>query len=162
GAQVIGVPLIRDAGYALDTERLLERCDQRVKLVFLCSPNNPTGNLLSQTAILQTLDALKGRALLVVDEAYIEFSDRPSLTAHLCCHPHLAILRTLSKAHGLAGARLGALVADPEVIALLHKLIAPYAITQLTAESALRLLSASHLRLLHRRIAEVRRKRERL
>jgi len=162
GARVIGVPLLREARFALDTTRLLACCDRRVKLVFLCSPNNPTGGLLSEKSILETLDALDGRALLIVDEAYIEFSERPSLTAYLPRRPHLAILRTLSKAHGLAGARLGALVADPEVITLLQKLVAPYSITQLTLESALRLLSASHLRLLQRRIAEVRRERERL
>jgi histidinol-phosphate aminotransferase len=146
GAQVHTVPLRSgDAGFALDEEAVLARCTPEVKLVFLCSPNNPTGNLLDETTLLRLATRLAGRAVVVVDEAYLEFSGTASLARHLPRLPHLAILRTLSKAHGLAGARCGALIADPEVVALLRKVIPPYAITQLTLEAVLRQLQPGQL-----------------
>jgi histidinol-phosphate aminotransferase len=159
GAHVIPVPLDAARGFALDTAAI-QRCTREVKLVFLCSPNNPTGNLLCEQAILEIADALAGRALVVVDEAYIEFSHRPSLAALVAGRPQLAVLRTLSKAHGLAGARLGALIADPEIIALLRKLIAPYAISQPTVEAVSALLSPTHLRTLPRRLKDIRAERD--
>jgi histidinol-phosphate aminotransferase len=137
GAEVLQVPLVAATGFALDEQALLERCTAGVKLVFLCSPNNPTGNLLDEAAILRIARQLAGRALVVVDEAYIEFAGRPSLARCVAELPNLAILRTLSKAHGLAGARCGALIADPEIIGLLRKIIPPYAIPQLTLEAVL-------------------------
>jgi histidinol-phosphate aminotransferase len=137
GAQVIQVPLAASNGFALDESALLDRCTAAVKLVFLCSPNNPTGNLLDEAAILRIARRLAGRALVVVDEAYIEFAGRPSLTRLVADLPNLAILRTLSKAYGLAGARCGSVIADPEIIALLRKIIPPYAIPQLTLEAVL-------------------------
>jgi len=137
GAAVLQAPLLAGAGFALDEQGLLERCTAAVKLVFLCSPNNPTGNLLDEAAILRIARRLAGRALAVIDEAYIEFAARPSLARLVAELPNLAVLRTLSKAHGLAGARCGALIADPEIIALLRKIIQPYAIAQLTLEAVL-------------------------
>ena len=137
GAEVLQAPLIAAQGFALDEEAVLERCTAGVKLVFLCSPNNPTGNLLAEAAILRCARQLAGRALVVVDEAYIEFAARTSLARLVPELPNLAILRTLSKAHGLAGARCGALIADPQIIALLRKIIPPYAIPQLTLEAVL-------------------------
>ena len=145
GAEVITVPLRADDGFALDERAALERCTPDVKLVFLCSPNNPTGNLLDEQAILRLAAKLAGRAIVVVDEAYIEFAGSVSLARHLPKLPHLAILRTLSKAHGLAGARCGTLIADPEVVALLRKVIPPYAIPQLTLEAVMRQLSPVEL-----------------
>jgi len=162
GAQVIQAPLNAADGFTLDPKALIGCCASAVKLVFLCSPNNPTGHLLSQEAILDVADSLAERALVVVDEAYIEFSTRASIAALVARRPQLAVLRTLSKAHGLAGARLGTLIADPEVIALLKKLIAPYAIPQLTLEAVLKILSPSHLRSLHRRIQDIRAERDRM
>ena len=145
GAEVITVPLRADSGFALDERAVLEKCTPDVKLVFLCSPNNPTGNLLDEQAILRLAARLAGRAIVVVDEAYIEFAGSVSLARHLPKLPHLAILRTLSKAHGLAGARCGALIADPEVVSLLRKVIPPYAIAQLTLEAVLRQLAPVEL-----------------
>jgi histidinol-phosphate aminotransferase len=161
-ARVISVPLIRERGFALDPAAVLGHWGPKVKLVFLCSPNNPTGNLLEEKSILEIADSLAGRALVVVDEAYIEFSSRASLVPQVARRPYLAVLRTLSKAHGLAGARLGTLIANPEVIVLLRKLITPYAIPQLTLEAALTLLSAAHLRTLPRRVREIRTERDAL
>lgn len=140
GAEVVAVPLRSDGAFAVDERALLERYTPEIKLVFFCSPNNPTGHLLDEQVILRIAGKLAGRAVVVVDEAYIEFSGVQSLARHLPRLPHLAILRTLSKAHGLAGARCGTLIADPEVIALLKKVIPPYAIAQLTLEAVLRQL----------------------
>lgn len=162
GADVVTVPLDSARGFALDEQAVLARCDARVKLVFLCSPNNPTGNLLDEDAVLHIAEALAGRALLVVDEAYLEFAQTPSLARHIDRFPHIAILRTLSKAHGLAGARCGTLIAHPEVIALLQKVIQPYAITQLTIETVLRVLEPAQLAVSERRVATVIAERARL
>ena len=162
GAHVVTVPLRADAGFALDERAVLERCTADVKVVFLCSPNNPTGNLLEEQTIVRIAGKLAGRAVVVVDEAYLEFTDTQSLARHLAKLPHLAILRTLSKAHGLAGARCGTLIADPEVIALLRKVIPPYAIAQLTLEAVLKLLDPAKLADASKRIALIRAERERL
>jgi len=162
GAQVATVPLRADAGFALDERAVVEGCAADVKIVFLCSPNNPSGNLLDEQTIVRIAERLAGRALLVVDEAYLEFADTPSLARHLAKLPHLAILRTLSKAHGLAGARCGTLIADPEVIALLRKVMPPYAIAQSTLEAVLGLLEPARLADAGKRIALIRAERERL
>jgi histidinol-phosphate aminotransferase len=145
GAEVRDAPLAAATGFALDEQAVLERCTAAVKLVFLCSPNNPTGNVLDEAAILRIARRLSGRALVVVDEAYIEFAGRPSLARLVPELPNLAILRTLSKAYGLAGARCGSLIADPEIIALLRKIIPPYAIPQLTLEAVLHRLTPAAL-----------------
>src|SRR5690606_23386313 len=134
----------------------------RVKLVFLCSPNNPTGNLLDEAAILRIATQLEGRALVVVDEAYVEFANCASLARHVAKLPQLVVLRTLSKAHGLAGARCGTLIANPEIVALLRKVIPPYAITQLTVEAVSQLLEAPQLAQLKARVASIRSERERM
>jgi histidinol-phosphate aminotransferase len=162
GAQVVQVPLLAAAGFALDADAVLAHCAAGVKLVFLCSPNNPTGNLLEEAAILSLARRLAGRALVVVDEAYIEFAARPSLAPRVAELPNLAILRTLSKAYGLAGARCGAVIADPQVIALLRKIIPPYAIAQLTLEAVLERLAPAALAAARARLAVLLAERERL
>ena len=140
GAAVTEVPLRRD-GFALDAEAVLE-AGRHAKIVFLCSPNNPTGNLLDEAAMLRVCEGLAGRALVVLDEAYVEFSGRSSWTARLDTLPNLVILRTLSKAYALAGARLGTLVACPDVVGLLRRIIPPYAIPASTVEEVLALTEA--------------------
>ena len=136
--------------------------DQGLKLVFLCSPNNPTGNRLDGEAILGLARALEGRALVVVDEAYVEFANGPSLTAAITDHPGMVVLRTLSKAHGLAGARCGVLLAQASVVALLRKVIQPYAVTQLTIEAVFRSLEPAALEQSRGRVATVRAERARV
>jgi histidinol-phosphate/aromatic aminotransferase/cobyric acid decarboxylase-like protein len=133
-----------------------------IKLVFLCSPNNPTGNRLDSTAILELVQALRGRALVVVDEAYVEFASAPSMAALVDTHPGLVVLRTLSKAHGLAGVRCGVAIAHPEVIALLRKVIQPYAIAQPSIEAIFRALQPDALALTRTRIDTVRAERVRV
>jgi histidinol-phosphate aminotransferase len=143
GAEVRTVPLRAEQGFALDPAAMLAQVDDNTKLVFVCSPNNPTANATDPAKLVALAQALAPRALLVVDEAYIDFAAVPSLCARLSQVPNLAILKTLSKAHGLAGARVGALLADPAIIALARKVIPPYAITELTVEAVAPLLSPS-------------------
>jgi histidinol-phosphate aminotransferase len=162
GAQVVCAPLSAQRGFALDVPTLLDRCVPQVKLVFVCSPNNPTGGLIGEEQLLEVAAALHERALLVIDEAYIEFAGAASMSRHLTRWPNIAVLRTLSKAHGLAGARCGCVIAQPEVIALLKKVIPPYAISQLTIEAVLASLEPAQLSDRRQRIAAVRAERERL
>jgi histidinol-phosphate aminotransferase len=140
GADVIDSPLDAERGWALDPERLLAAWRPNVKLVYLCSPNNPTANLLDTAAVEEICRALDGKAIVVIDEAYIEWARSPSLTRWLNRFPTLAILRTLSKAHALAGARVGALLAAPELIELAKRVVPPYSLAQPAVEAALRAL----------------------
>jgi histidinol-phosphate aminotransferase len=162
GAEVIEVPLRADAGFAFDESAVLARCEARVKLVFLCSPNNPTGNLVDRDAVLRLTRALNGRALVVVDEAYVEFSDAPSLIDSVETHPGLVVLRTLSKAHGLAGARCGVLIGHADIVGLLRRIIQPYAVTQLTIEAVFRMLQPGALAIAAERVATIRQERGRV
>ena len=166
GAEVREVPLNRERGFALDTDRVLAACDASTRIVFLCSPNNPTGNAMNPADVERLLGALASRALVVVDEAYIEFigesSGGASLTSELARFPNLVVLRTLSKALGLAGARVGSLIAAPEIVALLAKVIPPYSIPQLTIETVFATLSPAQLAIQRERVSQVRAERERL
>jgi histidinol-phosphate aminotransferase len=145
GAAVIEIPLERERGWALDAHRLLAAWRPNIKLVYLCSPNNPTANLLGETAIEQICAALEGKAIVVIDEAYIEWSGSKSLTRWLHRFSTLAILRTLSKAHALAGARIGALLANPALIDLAKRVVPPYSLAQPAVEAALRALQPAEL-----------------
>jgi histidinol-phosphate aminotransferase len=162
GADVVSVPLRVNEGFQLDEDELLRQCTSQVKLVFLCSPNNPSGNTIPADVILRLASRLEGRALVVVDEAYIEFSSSESLIKYVKDLPQLAVMRTLSKAHGLAGARCGTLIANPEIIALTRKVIPPYAITQMTVEAVLRMLEPAQIAASNARLAEIRSERERM
>ncbi|MCC6632034.1 MAG: histidinol-phosphate transaminase [Gammaproteobacteria bacterium] len=162
GAEVRAVPLRADAGFALDEQALLARVDENTKLVFVCSPNNPTANVVQPEQLLRIARALAPRALLVVDEAYIDFAPVDSMCRWLDEVPGLAILKTLSKAHGLAGARVGALLAAPEVIALARKVIPPYAITELTVEAVAPLLEADAVGRMRARVSALLQERARL
>jgi histidinol-phosphate aminotransferase len=162
GAAVREVPLVRDRGFALDTEGVLAAGDANTRLVFLCSPNNPTGNAMDDGSVEKLLTALAGRALVVVDEAYVEFAGSESFIRWLARFPNLVVLRTLSKAFGLAGARVGSLIADPRIVALLGKVIPPYSIPQLTIEAVLATLAPAQAAVQRERVAQVRAERERL
>lgn len=107
------------------------------KLVFVCSPGNPTGELVPLADIESLATALRGRALVVVDEAYIEFAGAPSATTALARHANLVVLRTLSKLHALAGARIGCAIAHPAIIDVLRRCQAPYPIPAPSATLAL-------------------------
>ncbi len=160
GAEVVEVPLL-DGHFALDTDAVIE-AGRDAKIVFLCSPNNPTGNLLDEAALLRICEVLATTALVCVDEAYIEFSGRESLVAQLPQHPNLVVLRTLSKAYALAGARCGTLIAAEEIVALLRRIIPPYAIPSSTVEEVLALTEAPQRAIAAERIRTVLAERERM
>jgi histidinol-phosphate aminotransferase len=162
GADVIEVPLERAKGWSLDPARLLAAWQPHVKIVFLCSPNNPTGNLLEIEALETIISALDGKAIVVIDEAYIEWSQQSSLSAWLTRYSTLAILRTLSKAHALAGVRIGALLAHPEMIRLARRVIPPYSLSQPSVEAAMRALEPQQLATSSARIAALLEEREHL
>ena len=141
GARTVTVPLVCENNFSLDAEAVLRAVTPEVKLVFLCSPNNPTGNLLDRAGVLTLVRSLAGRAVVAVDEAYVDFSGQPSLAAVVASNPNLVILRTLSKAFGLAGARVGTTIADPAVIGVLLKVIAPYPVPVPVLQAALAALT---------------------
>lgn len=137
GVETVKVPLLED--FKLDVEGILHQLDG-VKMVFLCSPNNPTGNTLETADIERILVATKDRAIVVLDEAYIEFSERESFAKRVKEFPHLALVRTLSKAFGLAGIRLGFAIGSASLINVLKRAISPYPLavpTIAVAEAAL-------------------------
>jgi histidinol-phosphate aminotransferase len=163
GADVIEVPLDRERGYALDEAAIARAADDpRVKLVFFCTPNNPTGNSVDAGVIERIARRLADRALVAVDEAYAEFSDVPSFAGRLTELPNVVVLRTLSKAYALAGARCGAAIADAPIVELLRRMIPPYALPQPTIEAVLAALEEPRLVQARARIRTLLAERERL
>ena len=126
-------PLNND--FQLVTKDILNQISSQTKAIFLCSPNNPSGNSFRREDILTLLQSFTG--LVVVDEAYIDFSNQKSLTVELPSYPNLIITQTLSKAYGLAGIRLGICIASEEIINILNKIKPPYNINSLTQERAI-------------------------
>ena len=120
-------------------EQILEIVDACSKILFLCSPNNPSGNSFSDDVVVKLLESFKG--LVVIDEAYIDFSEKESWLNRLSDYPNLIITQTLSKAYGLAGIRLGICYASEEIIAVLNKIKPPYNVNELTQKRALERLS---------------------
>lgn len=164
GAHVVEAPL--DRGFALDIDSVLAAMTLAVKLVFVCSPNNPSGTGVPRADILRLAGALEGRALLVVDEAYVEFADPQgtcgSVIDCLSRYENLVVLRTLSKAWALAGVRIGSVLADVRVIALLRKIMPPYPLAVPCVEAALRVISGDGERAMHERVAAIRGERTRM
>jgi histidinol-phosphate aminotransferase len=127
------VPLTED--FQLQPEKILGKADAYSKILFICSPNNPSANKVKREAILELLQHFNG--LVVVDEAYIDFSDEPSFTTHLDEFPNLLVMQTFSKAWGLASLRLGMAFASESIIQILNKIKPPYNISGLTQETVL-------------------------
>ncbi len=121
--------------FSMDTEAMLAATDSMTRLMFICSPNNPTGNSFPVEQIEDILERFGG--VVVLDEAYIDFSVRPSLTSLVKRYPNLIVLQTLSKAWGMAGLRIGLAIADPAVISLMSKVKYPYNINVLAQKMAL-------------------------
>lgn len=130
------VPLDKD--FQFHAADLLAASDGQTKLMFLCSPNNPTGNCLCRHEIYTLLDSFQG--LVVVDEAYSDFSGEPSLLEELDRYPNLVILQTFSKAWGCAAIRLGMAFASPQIIQILNKIKYPYNVNLLTQHEAIRMM----------------------
>lgn len=164
GARVMSIPLL--ANFQLDVATIRQTLDASdgppVKLVWLCSPNNPTGNSLARADIEEIIDSARDRAIVIVDEAYAEFAVGGSWISALSKYPHLVVLRTLSKAHGLAGLRIGAVLAHPELIRLLRKIIPPYALPTDSARLGTLAMQPAALAVTRERIESLVRERERL
>jgi histidinol-phosphate aminotransferase len=164
GARLLEVPLSdRDDDFHVDLDQVAcAALSQGAKLVFLCSPGNPAGGVLAAAEVLALARQLEGRSLVVVDEAYVEFANQPSLVPEIGVQPNLAVLRTLSKAHALAAARIGCLIAHAEVIEALRRCQAPYPVPVPCAEQALRALVPASRASTEAAVAAVRSERERL
>jgi histidinol-phosphate aminotransferase len=165
-ASVIEIPLAED--FSLDVAALLAALTPAVKLVFVCTPNNPSGQPVPRASIERLARELTGRALLVVDEAYVEFVDDAasgsfgSVADLLDRHENLAVLRTLSKAFALAGVRIGGLLANPQVVDLLRRIMPPYPLPRPCVEMALAALSPAGQTLARERVGIIRTERERV
>ncbi len=127
-----------DADFQIDVPKVLNEISNQTKLIFICSPNNPTGNTMIREDIIQLLKHFKG--IVVVDEAYQDFSNQKSMLENLNDFKNLVVMQTFSKAFGLAGARLGMCFANPEIIQYLNRIKPPYNINQLTQNAALKQL----------------------
>ena len=159
GAGVVEVPLVVQADqWQVDFDAIESAPDCR--LYYLCSPNNPTGDWIDPESIAQLAARVKDHGLVIVDEAYQEFCDRPSLIERLSGIPNLVVLRTLSKAHGLAGCRIGCVIADAEIIELLGRILAPYPLPTPSIQAALIALGAPSER--NQQLEEIRRQKARL
>ena len=130
--------VLLDEKFQFKAEDLLRASDENTKLIFLCSPNNPTGNNLDAKEIITLLQEFQG--IVIVDEAYIDFSTQPSFIGILDEYPNLVILQTFSKAWGCAAIRLGMAFASPDIIGIFSKIKYPYNINLLTQQEALRMM----------------------
>ncbi len=162
GAEVISCPLLAENDFKIDINSLLNKVTANSKLIFLCSPNNPTGNVVSESDIVRLLEARKDQSIIVVDEAYVEFSDVDSAARLIDNYDNLVVLRTLSKALALAGARCGAVIGNPALIRMLNAVLAPYALATPVIDCVLRALSSDDATESKVRIEETMRERERL
>ncbi|MDD2618801.1 MAG: histidinol-phosphate transaminase, partial [Bacteroidales bacterium] len=133
--------VLLDENFQMDAEKILAACDENTKLIFLCSPNNPTGNSLNREEILKLLDQFEG--LLVLDEAYIDFASEPSMMSRLDEYPSLVVLQTFSKAWGSAAIRLGMALASESIVQALNKIKYPYNISLPTQQQAMKMLDAA-------------------
>ncbi|MDF7760054.1 histidinol-phosphate transaminase [Kosakonia cowanii] len=140
--------------WQLDLQGIADKLDG-VKLVYVCSPNNPTGQIINPQDLRSLLEMTRGKALVIADEAYIEFCPQATLAGWLSEYPHLVILRTLSKAFALAGLRCGFTLANEEVIALLMKVIAPYPLSTPVADIAAQALSPQGVVAMRERVAQI-------
>ena len=137
--------------FELNVEKILKSINAKTKAIFLCSPNNPTGNSFSEKDIEYLLNNFHG--LLVVDEAYIDFANRVGWLNRLGQFPNLVVTRTFSKAYGMAGLRLGVCYASEEVIAILNRIKPPYNVNELTQQKALQMIQNTDQ--LEKQVAEI-------
>jgi histidinol-phosphate aminotransferase len=156
--KVVDVPLLSNKEYQPDWEKLIE---QDVKIFFICNPSNPIGNLISLKDIKNFAKTVKEK-IVVVDEAYIDFSDSESATTIMDECPNIVVLRTLSKSYSLAGIRIGIIIAQKEIIELVNKVVAPYPIPTPCIDIAYKALSPTGIAYAKNNIQIIKQERERL
>lgn len=147
-----------DSDFQPQVDRILDLAVPNTKLLFLCSPNNPTGNLLDPEKVEYLVSGFPG--IVVVDEAYIDFSSKPSMAGKVSNYPNLVILQTMSKSFGLAGIRLGIAFAQREIIDYMNKVKAPYNVNLLTADYAIK--AFDHIKTVEQRLDSIVKERYRL
>ena len=152
GVECRTVPTLEN--WQLDLRGIADKLDG-VKVVFVCSPNNPTGQLINPQDLRTLLEMTRGNAIVVADEAYIEFCPQATLAGWLSEYPHLVVLRTLSKAFALAGLRCGFTLANEELISLLLKVIAPYPLSTPVADIAAQTLTQQGVNAMRERVAQI-------
>lgn len=152
GANVVAVPLNREADFALDVNAVLNAVTPHTKLVFICSPNNPTGNLIPQKDILTIIEALAGKAMVVVDEAYFEFTNQKSFASFINQYSNLIVLRTLSKAFGLAGLRAGIIIAQQPLMPILMGMMMPFPLSMPVFQALKQVLSPNSIKQMRKNI----------
>lgn len=130
--------VLLDENFDFQAEKLFAACDANTKIIWICSPNNPTGNSLNRDEILKVIERFEG--IVIVDEAYIDFAQQMSLRQELPTHPNLIILQTMSKAWGSAAIRLGMAFASKEIVDIYNKVKYPYNVNLLTQQQALEML----------------------
>lgn len=162
GAAVVDLPLGPD-DFALDPDAMIGALegDAAVRILFVCTPNNPTGTAVDPEAILRIAEALP-EVLVLADEAYLEFSETPSLAAEAVARPNLLVLKTLSKAFALAGARVGGLVGPVETLDIVARALSPYPLPTLSIAAALEALQPARRAVHRERISELVAERERV
>lgn len=147
--------------FKLDIDKMLTLCDDKTKIIFVCTPNNPTGNSMTIAEIEYILKA-KPEIVLAVDEAYLEFSKYPSAIQLMDKYDNLVVMKTMSKAFAFAGVRLGSIMAQPPIIELIRKVMAPYPLAEPCIRVALQTMSPHGLQLAHNRIETLKAERERI
>ena len=162
GARTIEVVTRADDDFAIDVDAMLAACEASTRLIFVCSPNNPTGTSLPRSELEKLLQARGDRSAIVVDEAYVEFSGSPSVIELLDTYPNLVVLRTLSKALAFAGARCGAVVGPSSVITMLSAVQAPYALATPVVECVEDALQDDQIALAESAVAHIIAERQRL
>jgi len=161
-AEVVRVPLLAQRDFALDTDRILAAVDAQTKLIFICSPNNPTGQSMARADIERICRDTAGRSLVVIDEAYHEFAEGGDFLDLRNRYEHVVLLRTLSKFVSLAGVRCGLIVATPELIDFAQVVLPPYTFPTPSIELVQQALSADALRVSEERVTLLKRERARL
>lgn len=162
---IVKVPLDVDQAFRAQPQKINEELseDESIKMVYLCSPGNPTANLVRKEDVQQILEHPTWNGIVVLDEAYIDFSaPDASLAEWVAEWPNLVVMQTLSKAFGLAGIRLGAAFTSPPIADLLNKLKAPYNISNPTSQLAIQALKPQNLKVMHQNRQRIVEQRERL
>lgn len=159
-AETIGVEMVtvnQTTEFQLDLPNIKQALENNpnIKVVFVCNPNNPTGTLLNRADVLELLETTRNRAIVVLDEAYIEFTQADTFVPEIANYPHLAIVRTLSKAFALAGLRCGFVLANPELIEILNKVIAPYPIPVPSADIAEQALLPENIEIVKQQVQTI-------
>ena len=158
----IDVPLKYDDNFQLEIDEVFDAINDRTKVIFITTPNNPTATLVPYDNIMKLLENQKNKSIIVADEAYIEFSNSPSMINQINNFENLIIMRTLSKAFALAGARCGALIGSQRTIELLKKVVMPFTFSTVISQKIIQILSSNYREKIENHIQQIINERERV